>query len=137
MAIFKNRLVKIFEDFANNHELHFKGEESNMVSLGVPIRGQLVHVKFNFNQTEDSYEFGTPLTKVDSEHQSTLALEILRSKPIRGLTERFVGKKFYVLGSRDGLKHLPDEEVQRAFRNDIARVSEYYTRFKNSVDEDS
>ena len=120
-----NRLVTIFRNFANHYELPHKKEEG-VWRLGIPVNNQLIHMRYKFHDSENSYEFGTPLAKIDSSKQASFSLYLLKSEPAIGLTERIVGDTFFLLGSREKLKHLPDSEIHNLFEEDAYRITEYF-----------
>ena len=132
-SVKRNRLVDIFKKCANRYGLRWK-QENKAWALDIPVNKKLVHARFTFDESENSYEFGAPLAQVDEENRAKFAQNILNSEPVRGITERIVGDKFYILGSKDGLSYLPDEEVENSFKDDIYRIAEYFRGLHQVVD---
>ena len=123
----KNRLAAIFEKFATSFELNHRLDEDKAgVLVGIPESGKLIHTMYTFDESEDGYEFGAALGRVDQSHQADFALEVLTSEPVRGITERIVQDRFVVLGSRNGLGDLSDVEIQRGYMDDVGRISAYF-----------
>lgn len=129
----RNRLVDLFKKCANRYGLSWK-RENKAWELGIPVNRKLVYARFTFDESGNSYEFGAALSPVDEENCAKFAQNILNSQPVRGITERIVGDKFYILGSKDGLSYLPDEEVENSFKDDIYRIAEYFRGLHQVVD---
>jgi len=89
-----NRLAAIFRNFANHYELPHKKEEG-VWRLGIPVNNQLIHARYKFHDSENSYEFGTPLAKINGSKQASFSLYLLKSEPAIGITERIVGDTFF------------------------------------------
>jgi hypothetical protein len=128
----KNRLTSLFGNFADKFELPHKPDlDGRGADLGIPYDNKTITVGYNFDPSEDSYEFGAALGKVDPPNIPTIANEVVTSASVRGITERINHDgKFVILGSRDSLTHIPDGEIQRGFMDDVSRVTEAYDQFK-------
>lgn len=123
----RRRLANLLLDFADGNELKCTVDSSGQrANVGFLAGGKLVQMKFDFDDIQGSYDFTASLYDTRGYAQDDLALTILRSRPIRGITERIIGNKLVVLGGRDYLNELDDDFVISSFRDDISRVANYF-----------
>ena len=130
----KNRLAYVFEQFTKDKQLSSRVDNDGQgAELIVPVGGKSIRVTYHFDPSEDSYEFGAALGKVNPSRRKDTALRIMsrggsRTAPTRGITERIIENKFVILGSRDGLKDLSDASVERRFMDNVARIATYFNQ---------
>ena len=122
----KNRLEKLLGETARKFELPYKQEADGLGgNVGLPKKDKLIYVGYSFDTNEDSYEFGAALKKVDGAIEQEIAHDIMKSPPVRGTTERIDERgRILTLGSRDGLNKQPDNEIQKFYMDDWAKVAE-------------
>ncbi len=136
MPLPKNRLASIFNRFIKDKKLTGRVDSDQLgAELTVLVRGKAIHVRYNFDQEEDNYEFGAALHKVNPSTRERTTLLTMTSQPVRGITERIIANKFVILGSRDGLKELSDESIFRRYMDDVARIAYYCNQTSHLLDE--
>ena len=133
-----SRLAEILTDFAKSFELpHKLDPDENSVDLGIPFENRLIFASYSFDASEDSYEFGAALGKVNEVDIPIMAEKLILSRPIRGITERLDQKgKLIVFGSRDGLNRMSDSELQSAFLDDLSRITRSSDHFEKLREKD-
>lgn len=131
-----NRLASLFADFADKFELPNRIDPDGLgADLGIPHRDKTIFVGYAFDPSEDSYEFGAALGRVDKTHLPRFSSEVLASEPIRGITERVDEQgRFLVMGSRDGLRGRSDADIQKGYMDDVSRISKSYDQFRRLID---
>lgn len=124
MANHERRLATSFKNFATDfefsHNVDSEGKEGN---LGLPVDNTMVHVRFEFANTDDSYEYGATVKSLNMKNSNQFANRLMRSKPVAGITERIVGDDVVLLGQRNGLKDQPESHIRRGFMDDVSRIS--------------
>lgn len=132
MARKRNRLATLLQDFGEKYELPQKLDSDDLgADLGIPDGNQTIFVSYSFDASEDSYEFGAALGKVEENEKYKFSWEVLNSEPIRGITERIDAEgKYLITGSRDGLTELSDAEIQKRYLDDVSRITEANQQFK-------
>jgi len=129
----KSRLVSIFNEFANSFEFPYKSDEKKHEAvIGLPTGTALITTTFHFS--DDGYEFGAALGKVNESNRKAVSEAVMTSSPEKGITERILDDKLIVLGSREGLGKLTDEEIQKNLVDDIARISSRFDDLASILD---
>jgi hypothetical protein len=124
-----NRIASVFERFATNYEFPHRLDPNRQgAEIGVPDRGRLIHARYNFDPSEDGYEWAANIGPVSRSQRGRVALNVMRSKPVRGVTERILRDRLVIAGSRDTLSNASDTEIQRGFMDDISRISSCHRR---------
>lgn len=129
----KQKLHELFTAFADDFEFKFK-EGDNIYVIGIARDGKLIECKFTFDPSDDGYEFMAVLARINDANEMKFARDIMRSPPIRGVTERIIGDKFVILGNQEILDGISDSEVKRVFMSDIYKVSEYSHQLTKLLD---
>ena len=132
MAKKTNRLASLFTDFTGKFELPSKVDSDGLgADLGIPDGRKVISASYAFDQSEDSYEYGAVLGQVEKSHSSAFSASVMTSEPIRGITERIDDQgRYYVVGSRDGLKSRSDAEVQKGYMDDVSRIARSNDQYK-------
>src|SRR5688500_18006352 len=124
MANKKDRLFVQFKRFASESEmLHNSDEKNKECNVGIPNNGRMLHAKWTFDDSGDSYEYGANLGKVEKSDESRVALGVMKSKPIVGQSERIDNGALIVLGQRDRQSKLTNAETRRNFMDDVAKIA--------------
>ncbi len=125
----RNRLALNFGQFASKYEFpHRIDHDGNTAEIGIPESGKLLHVRYKFDPSEDGYEWIANIGRVKESEKKEVAVKVMSSKPIRGVTERIIGDRLVIMGARDGLRSLSDIEIQRGYMDDVARISRSFRR---------
>ena len=131
-----NRLAYNFEQFASKYEFpHSIDPDANRAEIGIPESGKLLRARYQFDSSEDGYGWVANIGRVKKSEREEVAIRVMTSKPVRGVTERIIGDRLVLFGSRDGLRTLSDAEIQRGFMDDISRVSRYFRRRRDFLGE--
>jgi hypothetical protein len=124
-----NRLAAVFGQFGKNYEFpHSVDPDWQGGELGIPESGKLIHSRWAFDRSEDGYEWAANLGHVEEHEIPSVAVGIVTSEPIRGVTERIVGDRIIATGSRDALSNVSDAEIQRGYMDDVSRISASFRR---------
>lgn len=130
-----NRLASLFADFADKFELPSTLDPDGLgADLAIPHRDKTIFASYAFDPSEDSYEFGAALGKVDKTDLPSISSQVLTSESIRGITERVDDQgRLLVLGGRDGLGSHSDAEIRRGFMDDVSRIAKSYDKYGGLV----
>jgi len=124
-----NRIASTFERFAINYEFqHSVDSDRQGAEIGVPESGKLIHARYRFDPSENGYEWAANIGQVSRSEKGRVSSNVMSSKPVRGITERIVGDRLVIMGSRDALKNLSDAEIQRGLMDDVSRISRCFRR---------
>jgi hypothetical protein len=123
-----NSLCSILEAFARRYEFSFKRDlDGQGALLGIPIPGHLIQCKYGFDPSQRGYEFIATLAAIGSEDLERAAVAIITGEmPVRGITERIINGTLVLLGSRDMVNPESTLDVERAFMDDIYRITKYF-----------
>jgi hypothetical protein len=129
----RSRLLSLMNKLTEDYEL-LSVPTQDGVRLGLPIEGLIVNVVFHFSDDESSYEYGAAIQEIEPTNSSEVASRILKNQPLRGITERIIGNKLVILGNRENVNMLTDEQVVAMFMEDIARISSYVKIMKPQME---
>jgi hypothetical protein len=132
----KSRLASLFALLAEQYELPYTIDPDGLgVDVGIPSGDEMLFVVYTFDKSDDGYEFGSALGKVNESDIQELAVRILQSDSVPGITERLDDEnRIVVLGGRNNLHALSDTDLQKGYMDDLARIAEIHERLKDFSD---
>lgn len=127
-----HHLPNLLKKYADAFEFPCKQDKDNRgAKLGIPNNGQLIQAKYRFDENDDNYEWMAVIDEIHDADLPRTAVDIMKSTPKRGITERIIAKKLTIFGGRDNLTGKTDEEIESGFMDETSRISRYHTEHKN------
>ncbi|KAA3644505.1 MAG: hypothetical protein DWQ07_13870 [Chloroflexi bacterium] len=117
----QNRLTALLMELAQTFELPIRvNYDQEGVELGIPIDNHIYTVSFDISN-ETAYQFATAISGPDDDINKLVTK--LTSQQYTGLTTRISKGKLIVLGGRESLDRISNDEILRLFMDDIARLT--------------
>ena len=130
----KGRLRTVFKKFAYEYDFSATvNDEDNSARILIPIDSNAIDCFYQFDPSENGYEFTAALSNVDEYDLNEISLRLLISPPTRGITERFADDKLVLLGSKVNLQNLSDIKIKRNYMDDIKRIKDYFIDLDNRL----
>jgi hypothetical protein len=123
----KNRLARIFSQFAMTHEVTASRPSDDKVDVIIHPNGHEVKGHFVFEKSEDSYSAGFVQWMIHNEAERKIIRKVIEDlDPAVGITERIIkGDRLITYLTHYYLSNLTDTEIELRYMDTIGRAAQY------------